>query len=258
MTRRQIIAATAALLLIVANGAVWYARRQPERTPPNTRQVLRHQIIESWEDLPATPIADAATALRQAITASGSLEKGRNTSGIGRAVSHRPPTSREQDDLLDAITGAVTAIVAANPDELAAYMKGRGLKEPARSQPTTSAIAPHCTGVVVGATEVYLWKPRSLLEVSMVQLGRNESWVWGNEKIYLPSFTSSPTFEQVSRSNPALLADVRVLIEHDDSLDNIRSPYFLRFWYAEEAKQWRPLALKIVWTGDNEAPAALF
>lgn len=92
----------------------------------------------------------------------------------------------------------------------------------------------------------------------MVQLGRNESWVWGNEKIYLPSFTSSPTFEQVSRSNPALLADVRVLIEHDDRLDNIRSPYFMRFWYAEEFKQWRPLALKIVWTGDKEAPASLF
>jgi hypothetical protein len=258
MTRRQIIAAAAAVLLIVANGAVWYARRQPERTPPNTRQVLRHQIIESWEDLPATPIADAATALREAITASGSLERGRNAAGFGRGITYRPPTSREQDDLLDAITGAVTAIVTANPDELAAYMKGRGLKPPARSPQNNTAIAPHCTGVVVGATEVYLWKPRSLLEVSMVQLGRNESWVWGNEKIYPPSFTSSPTFEQVSRSNPALLADVRVLIEHDDSLDSVRSPYFLRFWYAEEAKLWRPLALKIVWTGDNEAPAALF
>jgi hypothetical protein len=258
MTRRQIIAAAAAVLLIAANGAVWYARRQPERTPPNTRQVLRHQIIESWEDLPATPTTDAATALRQAITASGNLEQGRSRSGGGRSVSHRPPTTREQNDLLDAITGAVTAIVTADPDELAAYMKGRGLKPPARSPQTTSAIAPHCTGVVVGATEVYLWKPRSLLEVSMVQLGRNESWVWGNEKIYLPSFPSSPTFEQVSRTNPALLADVRVLIEHDDTLDNVRSPYFLRFWYAEEAKQWRPLALKIVWTGSNNAPELRF
>jgi hypothetical protein len=258
MTRRQIIAAAAAVLLIVANGAVWYARRQPERTPPNTRQVLRHQIIESWQDLPATPIADAADAIRQAIAASGSLKPGQNASGFGLSVAHPPLSSRSQADLIEAITGAVRVISAADPDELAAYMKGRGLKNPARTQQASGAIASHIEGVVPGATEVYLWKPRSLLEVSMVQLGRNESWVWGNEKIYLPTFTSSPTFEQVSRSNPALLADVRVLIEHDDSLDNIRSPYFLRFWYAEEAKQWRPLALKIVWTGNNNAPELMF
>lgn len=258
MNRRQLIAAAAAVLLVAANGAVWYARRQPERTPPNTRQVLRARLVESWEDLPATPIADATDALRQAITASGSLKPGQNASGFGLSVAHPPLSSRSQADLIEAITGAVGVISAADPDKLAAYMKSRGLKNPARTQQASGAIASHIEGVVPGATEVYLWKPRSLLEVSMVQLGRNESWVWGNEKIYLPSFPSNPTFEQVSRSNPALLADVRVLIGHDDSLVNVRSPYFLRFWYAEEAKQWRPLALKIVWTGDNEAPKALF
>ncbi|QDV72595.1 hypothetical protein [Botrimarina mediterranea] len=258
MNRRQLIAAAAAVLLIVANGAVWYARRQPERTPPNTRQVLRKQIVDSWEDLSAVPLADAPDALRQTISTEGRLEQGRNAAGFGRSVAHRPLTSHEQVDLIDAITGAVTAIGAADPDTLVAYMRDRGLKSASDSSKAISDIEPHCAGVVAGATQVYLWKPRSLREVSMVQMGRNESWVWGNERIYLPSFTGNPIFEQVSRTNPALLADVRVLIEHDDGLGRIRSPYFFRFWYAEDSKQWRPLALKIVWTGNQEPPSVMY
>lgn len=278
MSRRQGIAAALAVLLVVANGAVWYIKRQPSKAPPNTREILRDQLTPIWEDLTVRPLSEAEDALAETFRASEHWMEGRDASGFGHGVAHRPLNDAEKADLIDAMSGALAAIAAADPGVLASYMTGRAMKPNPREMkrvlgeldaPSAAATNDpkkllaaikelrqadaHWSALAPGATMVNVWKPRSMRNISMVQLGRTESWIWGNQSVYQPLFAGSPTFEQVCRREPPLLADIRVLIEHDDALDHERSPYFFRFWYSEEPRKWQPLALKLVRTAGEGA-----
>jgi len=273
MQRRTLIGGGLAGLLFAGNVGVWYARRQPADEPPDTRDVLRERLESEWAGLETTPLANAEEAIGKAVGVGVKIQDGAGNAIVSRQVSFWALDEDEQRDLVDAVAGAVTAIAENDPGRVLRYMADRGLKpnpaalqrfEPSAARDPTQGfrtawdavgVEPHWDALVPGGTYLRVWRPRSLRHVSITQLGVNESWVWGAEALYPTVFTGRPTYEQVSRREPALLADARFVIQHDETLDHERSPYFLRFWHAEEAGQWRPLALKLVRTGGDPGEA---
>lgn len=287
MDRRQLIGVVLATLLVVVNVAVWFALRQPSNKMFNSREVLRDQLTSEWENMPAASLDDVANALAQVFDLSDPQEQSRNVAGYAQAFSFRILTNAEKSDLIEAIGGAVSAITSSNSDALVAYMADRGLEpdsralsesleqlggdaHPAAKSGSSKQLAaiwelmnvdPHWGALVPDATSIRVWKPRSMHHISVSQLGRTESWLWGNDTVYRSMFRARPTYEQASLREPAPLADVRVLIEFDARLKQERSPYFLRFWWSEKRAKWQPLVLKLVRTGSDAAggtPPTLF
>ncbi|TWT94797.1 hypothetical protein Pla108_36470 [Botrimarina colliarenosi] len=270
MNRRQAIGFALVALVVVANVALWYARQEPVRRPPNARATIHKQLTSHWRDLPARPIGEAKAAIGEALDFAAGSGPGRDAAEVRRVTSFQSLPDDSRADLLDALTGAVAAIAAGQPEALRSYMQARGMAVDAKAVGSAGGagregfaslfaaeqVDPHWAAVVPEATSVRVWQPRSLRNVSMVQLGENESWVWDNETVIRSPFVSRPTFVEVSRRDPAMLADARVLIEHDDALKNERSPYFFRFWRCETPPQWRPLALKLVRTTGEKSEAA--
>jgi len=287
MDRRQLIGAVLATLLVVVNVAVWFVLRQPSDRRSDTREILRDHLTSQWEDMPATSLDEVASELAQMFDSSDQLVESSNAVVYGNAVSFRTLVSAEKSDLIEAIGGAVSAIASGDPDTLVAYMADRGLEPDARSlserleqiggdaHPAARSgpskqlaalwellsVDPHWGALVPEATSINVWKPWSMRHVSSTQLGRTESWLWGNDTVYHSLFRARPTFEQASLREPALLADVRVLIEFDARLKQERSPYFFRFWRSEKRAMWQPLVLKLVRTRSDAAdsnPPILF
>lgn len=278
MNRRRLIGAGLVALLIAGNAAVYWYQRQPAKNPPDRRQIIRRQILSDWDGLPSVPLAEATNALTRVIDSADPADEMARLAGGGRAIGFREIDEALRTDLIEAIGEAINAIGSATPEALVTYMDDRGLKPDRRliaanlppvdgGTPPRQLIAawdqagidPHWEAVVPDAIAMNVYRPRSLRHVSLIFLGQTESWVWGNETIFPTIFGTRPTYEQVSRQKPALLADVRVLIEHDETLARERSPYFFRFWYAEDRKKWQPSVLKLVRTEENgEAPTLLF
>lgn len=48
--------------------------------------------------------------------------------------------------------------------------------------------------------------------------------------------------KELKTSEPVLLADVKLVIQLDQSLNNERVAYIVRFWFNRTAKQWQPIA----------------
>lgn len=273
MGRRQVVGLALAAAVIIGNVLVWYARQGPVERIPDTRGVIRSQAASEFRSAVVVPIEGVTATFRQTLTESGKLEIGRNAAGFGEAYSFKTLSDASRNDLINTLGGAVAALATGKADALIDYMTDRGMKLDRRSLGEASAefglpptgspekqafavwdrvgIEPRWSHWAPGETTIHVWKPRSLRHVSMIQLGRNASWVWGNETVFRSFFTTSPSFEQASRREPTPVADARVLIEHDASLDQERSPYFFRFWYSEKVAAWRPLALKLVRAADD-------
>lgn len=273
MTRRQLFATLVAIAVIAANVAVWYARKEPDGRITDSRDVRRQQLISRWDPLPVVPFDGVVGTLSTLMEVESHLRLGRNAAGFGASAAVRDLEDAVRVDLAQAVGDALATIAGNDPEQVLRYMAARGLEphrpsllsstpagnqedKPQRtSDPTAlfkaywerSQVDPHWAGWVPAATKLNVWKPLSLRQVSMVQLGRNESWLWGNETIFPALFRGTPAYRQVSMRKPALLADVMVLIQHDGSLGGERSPYYFRFWRSDpEQPKWQPLAIKLV------------
>lgn len=275
MSRRTLVGGALAVIVLAANYAVWRAGREPgAASGGDPRRALRRELSAEWESADSVPLDAAPAALSTAI---GGATPGEGALGFGEQVSWWALPESQRLDLAEAVAGAVAAIAARSPEALREYMAGRGVeldakalrdpRLPAPKAPSATAARrfdelweaagadPRWAAVVPQATRVTVWVPRSSRHVSPIQLGRRESWAWKNETLYRSLFDSAARFERAGVSGRVRLADVRVVVEHDGSLDRERSPYFFRFWRSEEgAKTWRPLALKVVRTPEEDSP----
>lgn len=280
MQRRTLLGVAAAVLVVGANAVVWFLQREPDVAPPDTRGLIRDQLIASWRGLPSAPLAEATEAIGAAIDATSDQSTTPDAPELRRFVSFRTLTPDQRDDLVRAAGDLVSAIGSRDAASLLAYARDRGLRpvseafreraiaigrpdatdlEELLADPATD---PRWAGVVPAATYVRAWRPHALRRVSLMHLGRSAAWAWGNETVFGSLFASSPTFVQASQPEVAVLADVRVVIEYDESLDNHRGPCFFRFWLSDKDNRWRPIALKIVRTdgppAGDAAPAIVF
>lgn len=288
MDRRQIIGVSLLALIIGVNVGVWYLFHQPTRNQfYDNREMLRNQRVSEWEEMPSVSFEEASGALTELFSPIATNANNNDKPINDRVVSFDRLEEVERVDLLTAIEGAVTAIAANDTVSLISYMSERGLeldkrllsqrllktggaKHPAHKKGSSKQLStvkeilqidPHWGAIVPDATMINVWQPVSLRHVSIVQLGQTESWLWGKDTVYPTLFKADPTFEQVSMINLAMLADVRVLVEYDETLDQERSPYFIRFWRSEKQAKWQPMVLKLVRTNsddDENTPMVIF
>jgi len=269
MTNRRLITWVLLLLVIGGNLAVWYFY---DRDPPETfasRDVVRSQLSEAWVDAESIPMSDVAGAMQQLAEVTVQREP---VVGRSEFVSFYTIDMESRQDLVAAIGELVVAMSDDDPSQLLSYMRSRNMKldekrldnfiqqsdqnetagnrGPAEEKleklwrhPETGS---HWVGVVPNATYIRVWKPPSIRHVSIVQLGETASWVWGNEKLYKSVFVSRPSFKKANTRETTPIADVRLLVEHDGSMENERGLYFIRLWKPNSQTMWQPLAIKLV------------
>lgn len=86
---------------------------------------------------------------------------------------------------------------------------------------------PHWIAVLEEAGSICIWQCQSSESAASSTLGRGDKKLFANETNYAHLFRPNRTFEQIVQSRPVLLADVKFVIEHDDSKDRDRSPYYV-------------------------------
>jgi len=75
-------------------------------------------------------------------------------------------------------------------------------------------------------------------------LGKIETGMWDGVKSYRHRFTAKHTVPDELRSTGTLLlCDVKLVIDHDESLRSITVPYYVRFWWSTADHRWHPLDL---------------
>lgn len=270
MTKRQLITWGLLLLVFGANLAVWffYNRDPPEAFA--SRDVVRSQLSDAWIDAESIPMSDVSAAMKQLAEVADQPEPVVR----GEFVSFNTLAAESRQDLVSAIGDLVVALSSDDPIQLLSYMRIRGMKQneerldeamqQSDQQETTKprgraeakfeqlwrnpATGSHWVGLVPNATYILVWRPPSIPFVSIVQLGETASWAWGNEKLYESVFVSRPSYEQVNKRETTPIADVRLLIEHDESMKHERALYFIRLWKPSDQAKWQPLAIKLVRT----------
>lgn len=194
--------------------------------------------------------------------------------------------SAQQDDLDRAVSGLVKAYAADSPDAVLEYMAARGKRlsndrmkqyrsllveadglelslvdslsdeDVYRQSWTSSQARSHWQELVSGATCWSIWKstaadlselrnPMSLADELFEVFQKVRSWTH--------NFTSDA---EDTVATPILVADFRLLIQHDSDLKGERAPYLVRFWYNPALDRWQPIVLARIATFPN-APMSI-
>jgi hypothetical protein len=270
MKKRQLITWGLLLLVFGANLVVWIFYNRDPPAPFASRDVVRSQLSEAWIDAESIPMSDVSAAIKQLAEVADQPEP-----VVRREfVSFNTLAAESRQDLVSAIGDLVVALSSDDPTQVLSYMRIRGMKldehrldeamQPSDQLDTAQhrgraearfeqlwrdpATGSHWVGLVPNATYIRVWKPPSIRFVSIVQLGETASWAWGNERLYESVFVSRPSYEQVNKRETTPIADVRLLIEHDEPMEHERALYFIRLWKPSDQAKWQPLAIKLVRT----------
>ncbi len=274
MSRRTQVLIIFALALVAANAAILSMKFFASSRPHVAKE---HQMVEQvleWESLPATPLDSSMENLAEVIAnfPDGPCSGEQSSSGVPLYQL----SQQIKADLFIAVGGLLQCCQRSTPEAVFTYMETRGeqidpkkaslLKDAIVEEQYTEAATldsmdnkglfaliwdwnrtdPKWSAVVEGTGSVCVWRCRSLDRADAATLGRANKKLFENETNYLHLFRPKQTFEDVCKSRAVLVADVMVVIEHDDTRARDRSPYYIRFWYSPARSAWQPLQLKLV------------
>jgi len=274
MSRRTQLLVVVALVLVAANAAIIWKKFFASSHPHVAKeQQMVEQVLE-WESLPATPLDSSMENLSGVIAnfPDGRCSGEQSSSGVPVNQLSR----QIKDDLFTAIGGLLQCFQRSTPEAVFSYMDSRGEQiDPEKANLVKKALVdeqyaeaatldsmdnkdlfaaiwdwhradPKWRAIVEGAGSVCVWRCRSPDRAGVATLGRANKKLFENETNYLHLFRPKQTFEDVCNSRAVLVADVMIVVEHDDSRARDRSPYYIRFWYSPARDAWQPLQLKLV------------
>jgi hypothetical protein len=103
--------------------------------------------------------------------------------------------------------------------------------------------------VVEDAGHFCLWRCRDPAEIGKFPLGNTDTKIFRNVTNYAHLFRPAVSFfEACKQAENVLVADIGVVIQHDDFMKRERSPYFFRFWFSDHDKFWHPISMTQVST----------
>jgi hypothetical protein len=106
-------------------------------------------------------------------------------------------------------------------------------------------INPHWQSVVEDEGGIFLWRCSGQDENLGKQIGHINKKLFQNVTAYGHLFKPAYSIHDACKQpDGVLIADVMVLIQHDEELGNVRSPYFIRFWYSYNDMRWHPRSME--------------
>ena len=284
MTRRIQFLFVFAVILVIANGTLLWNKIFRQTQPQVAKQQQMIEQVLEWESLDSTSLDISEDELL--VIVSGIPDGNCPSSESITESTINTLTSEAKRDLFLAITGLLQCYYRASPSALFQYMEDRGEKidlekaksireaidadqhssaEKLEAMTDETLLAtfwewnqcdPHWSSVVEEACSICIWRTNLPEQTDSITLGRLNKNLFENETNYSHLFRPDKNIADIAKSQAILLADVLIVIEHDESRGLERSPYYIRFWYSPFRKAWQPLQLKLVTSAGGSANLA--
>lgn len=280
MSKRSLT--TLLVVALVINVIFLWSQRRAKVRHIDTRSARNEKILE-WESLPVVPLTEPAEELVNGLRGYPSKECPDVPAKL--LVPFEALSADQNEDLFKTIADLLSCYSKSDGGELVKYMQTRkeSLTPEFRQAAIESLIAAQqvdpaqvnelsdleiiqnawknekChTGwkaIAHDAGHVCIWRCKGCDPKSMQTLGTSDNRIFHSQSVSTHLFEPKFTFDQAHK-NPegVLLADIKVLIEHDDKFKKERSPYFIRFWYSTDDLLWHPF--HFVHVRVNETPQA--
>lgn len=256
------------------------ARRDERAADVEKNDAKASKLITEWNEAEVTSLQseDLAKAV-QVISSKNCRKMPKGAAAIDRGSL----SPYQDADLNSAIIGLLKAYGASNPIAVIDYMRDRGKSFDSRLQPVlkktlsrrgqsdlegmsdsdlyirlwkTLKIQSQWSGVVASESCVQLWDGNNIAADQITQFDWNEATNPGAMETELKGVfrgieTLRHHFDTVKGSlekqligdRPVLLADVRLIIEFNESKFNEKAAYLCRFWFNSNADKWQPIVL---------------
>lgn len=269
MSKRSMTAIVVVALVI--NAFVLWSQRRPKVRHIDSRSA-RVETLSKWESLSVTPFTESTENLANALRKYASREcVDLPPKWLVPFDDLSPP---QQDDLLKTAAELLNCYSKSDGGELVKYMQTRNenlvpkLKLAAIESLVTSQVVEqteaenlsdleiiqkawtneHCnTGwqaIAHDGGHLCIWRCKGCDPKSMQTLGTTDNRVFHAQAVSTHLFEPKFSFTQAHEDpEGVLLADIKVLIQHDDTFKKERSPYFIRFWFSTDDQLWHPFHL---------------
>ena len=239
------------------------------------------QVIADWRAAEIVPLASTEADLRQSIDGfqNAGLETVSTSFPPTEGVEL---TAAQSSDLANAIVEFLLAYHSNDPLRVFSYMETRGEKlDDERRNLLARGVARRSTRDLsqLSASEFYVeawkhfkmnshwhglageectWQPWNGRGMAVDEIRQIETDPLSNplstaavlSQLFQGNSVSQPNFipakgslaEELTTSEPVILADVTLVIQLDQSLNDERVAYIVRFWFNRTAKQWQPIA----------------
>lgn len=267
MKTRSMTLIAVVVILAVNAWVLWSQRRT--RVQHIDRDKLRAEKLLEWEAAPVNSLTETTSMLAGALR-----DYNRNScSDVQKSlqVSFDQLSPAQLDDLLITTAELLACYYKSDGAELVTYMQSRNerLSTQSRKAAIDSLISSqvvnpadidamtdleiidkawkneHCTtgwkAIAHDAGCLCLWRCKGCDSKSMQTLGASDTRIFQAQAVSNHLFEPEWTFNEAHKQpEGVLIADIKVLIQHDSNLKNERSPYFIRYWYSEADQLWHP------------------
>ena len=258
----------AAIAAVISNAVVMWSHRRPVVRHIDAPTARVAKLLE-WESLPVNPLKDSQVQLVKSLQS----YKNRECSNVPseRLASFDDLNSAQQGDLVSTVAELVSCYLKSDGAALVNYMQTRNehlsprfrelaveslltsqliRSEDAGSLSDSEIVAKvwanegcktRWHGIAHDAGSICVWRCEGCDPKSMQTLGTSDNRLFHSQAVSTHLFEPEWSFENAHKqSSGVLMADVKLLIQHDTSAKSERSPYFVRFWYSEADQIWHP------------------
>lgn len=290
MQNKRLLVTGIAALFVLNVVLLWWYRSRPNVTVQRERpldEVQTERLVE-WNSQEVVLLT--SSELRDAVAAACQRPCGEAPLGAAPRESDSLPMS-QTDDLVDAIVGLLRSYTGDGAMPVIGFMESRnhvlsssrverirGLlaEEGGKDRQqlddlsdnevyalmwTTLDVQTHWEGIVADSCCVSIFSSGDLGAANLrdtAALVQPEYQVWRGMRSVSPNFVprDAQTIESRIESGPVLIADAKLVLQHDSTLLKQKAPYLIRFWFNPEFDQWQPMLLVQVDVFDG-APSRL-